>query len=259
MGKIFISFVGMGHRGTGYSPVSYSFNGKKSRATGFVQVAEIELLGPGTFYKVILLFTAGSARRHQQLIISELNNLGLKNILHYDSISEEMSADAQWSWFESILNLVDRNDSLTIDLTHGFRAVPIVLSAAIGFLQRARNIKIEHVLYGNYEKGGVIVDMKDFYVINDWAEAVSRRDEEKEMVEKLRPFYNKMKTTGIETIIRSITKEMLEYRNAFDHAWVSVSKDKRDSMLLRITENAEKYLENLRQSVDKLVENKFLQ
>ena len=57
----------------------------------------------------------------------------------------------------------------------------IVLSSGIGFLQRAKGITLAHALYGWYapdprqpEKVHPIIDMRDFYVINDWAEAVSR-------------------------------------------------------------------------------------
>jgi len=59
------------------------------------------------------------------------------------------------------------------------RAVPIVFSSAIGFLQRAKGVAVVHALYAwydvaNRDKVHPIVDMRDFYVINDWAEAVSR-------------------------------------------------------------------------------------
>ncbi len=53
----------------------------------------------------------------------------------------------------------------------------IVCSASLHFLKHARDVKIDAVYYGAFDKNrrlAPIVDMKQFYVINDWAEAVSR-------------------------------------------------------------------------------------
>lgn len=174
MARVFMSFVGMGSRHHGYSSAVYHLDGRPAGETRFAQVAEIELLGPESFDRVLLLFTPSSASRYAESIEEELRSLGVEHITLIRDITEEMSADAQWSWFERVLHLVDTGDRLVIDLTHGFRAVSIVLSAALGFMQRAKQVELEHVFYGNVEKQGLLVDMRDFYVVNDWAEAVTR-------------------------------------------------------------------------------------
>jgi len=76
-----------------------------------------------------------------------------------------------------VTGLIGWNDELTVDLTHGYRIIPIIFSAAINFLQKARAVRLEAVYYGAYEKdrsNPPIVDMKDFYLINEWADAVGR-------------------------------------------------------------------------------------
>ena len=94
-------------------------------------------------------------------------------------VPEDMTAANQWGWFEQLLENIDHGDTLIIDFTHGFRSVPIVFSSAIGFLRKAKEIKLAHALYAwwdrdDREKEHPIIDMRDFYVIDDWAEAVAR-------------------------------------------------------------------------------------
>jgi CRISPR-associated Csx2 family protein len=180
MRKVFLSFLGIGSEkedgSFAYSPAHYTFNGKDSRPTEFVQVAEMELLGASTFDEAVIVTTEESYNRHFKNLESQLRALGVEKVSRI-SIDEDMSSEGQWRWFEMILNHIQPGDRLTVDLTHGYRAIPIVFSTAINFLQRAKGVVIEGVYYGAFDKNrqlAPIVDMKDFYVIDEWAEAVSR-------------------------------------------------------------------------------------
>ncbi len=183
MKRVFISFLGLGSYSRekkiyAYSPAVYDLDGRKSRKTAFVQVAELELLGVKNFDRIIIIATRRSHEANFRKLREELSEMGVGNISHI-IISEDMSPQGQWAWFENILNHIGTGDQLTIDLTHGYRSVPIVFSAAINFLQKARHIELKAVYYGAYEmsrtKGfAPIFDMKAFYFINEWAEAVSR-------------------------------------------------------------------------------------
>ena len=62
-------------------------------------------------------------------------------------------------------------------MTHGFRSLSIILSAALNFILKSKNnIALEHVFYGQKsfsdDNMGTIIDMKDFYIINEWADGV---------------------------------------------------------------------------------------
>lgn len=182
MSKVYLSFLGLGSKKESgrfeYDPAVYELNGVKSNKTEFVQVAEMDILGAHNFDKLIIVVTQKSHNDHFEELKSQLSKAGAKNILHI-IISEDMTPEGQWDWFERILGCIDPGDELTIDLTHGYRSVPIVLSTAINFLQKSRNIILNAVYYGAYEKvkdlgHAPIVDMKDFYVINEWSDAVSR-------------------------------------------------------------------------------------
>jgi CRISPR-associated Csx2 family protein len=191
MAKIFVSFLGTGaqHKDPGYDRASYNWPGKSVTTVTacFAQTAILKLLeekaaDEGPVDKVVILCTEESKKKHLDLLRDELREhlaAPPEPVVPEPLVPTDMSAANQWGWFEQLLNIVNDNDTLILDFTHGMRAVPIVFSSAIGFLQRAKGVAVVHALYAwydvaNRDKVHPIVDMRDFYVINDWAEAVSR-------------------------------------------------------------------------------------
>ncbi len=182
MRKVYLSFLGLGAtnpetKKSEYRPAVYELNGKKSRETRFVQAAEMELLNASQFDVVLIAATQKSFDVHFDSLKTQLNNWGVNPA--FLILEENMTPEGQWNWFEKLLAHIEPNDRLTVDLTHGYRAVPIVFSAAINFLQKARNISLDAVYYGVWEQVkdygyAPIIDMKDFYLINEWADGVSR-------------------------------------------------------------------------------------
>jgi CRISPR-associated DxTHG motif protein len=183
MRKVYLSFLGLGtfkkesnkHE---YTQAVYRLNEKNSRLTEFVQLAEIEILGAEKFDLFIIVATEKSRDTHFAKLESEARAIGAQNV-SLITIGEDMSAEGQWQWFEKILRHIEFGDEITVDLTHGYRSIPIVFSTAINFLQKARKINLQAVFYGVFEQArslgyAPIIDMKDFYIINEWAEAVSR-------------------------------------------------------------------------------------
>ncbi len=174
MRRIYISFLGNGI----YNEATYCINGKKAEPYIYVQAAELQLAGTDYFDKIFLVMTRTSKNKHYDILKKDLSRLGIddKKISSIE-ITEELDPDAQWSWFEEILTNIDPGDELTVDLTHGYRIFSIVFSTALNFLQKAKDIKIKAVYYGAYEKDkkeSPIVDVKDFYIINQWTDAISR-------------------------------------------------------------------------------------
>lgn len=184
MRNVYLSFLGLGMynpetKKSEYRPAVYDLDGEKSKKTEFVQAAEIELLGKIgiMFDEVFIAATTTSRDNHFDSLNLQLKDFGITPSLII--ISEDMTSRDQWKWFESILARIEPFDMITVDLTHGFRASPVIFSAAINFLQKARNISLQGVYYGAFEKArelgyAPIVDMKDFYNINEWADGVSR-------------------------------------------------------------------------------------
>jgi len=181
MAKVFMSFLGRGSFNQNtkqyeYTPSSYSLNESFSQETPFVQVAELELLKPLRYDKILIVTTEIAADKYFERIKESLYDIGYSEIKKI-ILSEDMSTQGQWHWFEQILSEIEDDDSLSVDLTHGYRSIPIIFSTAINFLQWAKNIKIDHVFYGAFDKNREtvpIIEMKEFYSINMWANAIER-------------------------------------------------------------------------------------
>ena len=98
------------------------------------------------------------------------------NKIETEIISEDVSdLSLSWKWFESLQSKFNEDDTLILDVTHGFRMVPIIFSAAVAYLKRVKNVHLDAVLYAAHDIPGCpIVDLKDFYSISDWTEGVGR-------------------------------------------------------------------------------------
>jgi len=168
MSKVLISFLGK----SPYKPEMYD-NGKLSE-TCYVQSAIVEKHGGAFFDKIRILVTKDSYNQNGTMLKEELEKRLAPDVdFQMVHISDDLVND-QWKWFETILDLVDLHDKVWFDMTHGYRAFSIVLSAALSFIQKTKNIQLMAVYYGAYEAPGKpIIDMKGFYQINQWADGVS--------------------------------------------------------------------------------------
>jgi CRISPR-associated Csx2 family protein len=183
--KVFISFLGTGNmkQDPGYTEVFYWKDNPTNRTKDkriFVQSAILELYPHQEIDKIIILTTQESEKKHKQKLRHELESIGVsdKNFIEISDISSDLTElNAAWKWFGKLQNAIEKDDIIILDVTHGFRIIPIVFSAAIGYLKRAKNVFIESVLYGVFDAKSEekpIVDVRDFYSINDWTEGVGR-------------------------------------------------------------------------------------
>ena len=165
--NIFISFLGTGN----YDSVQYE---NSDITTPYVQIAIVNRLGKSFFDHINIIVTKESREKHWNALCEGLKEYNDKDSIDSYEISQDLVND-QWSWFEQILNLVDDGDNVWFDMTHGYRAFSIVLSAALNFIQRTKNINLQAVYYGAHDAPNrPIIDMVDFYRINDWADGVSQ-------------------------------------------------------------------------------------
>lgn len=167
MSKVFLSFLGAGN----YSELLYEHTAKKTR---FVQAAILQKHGENFFDRIWIIYTETSHKKNWESLYHELTQWSDEERIQAISITENLQKD-QWTWFTTILDLIDEGDEVWFDLTHGYRAFSIILSAAIGFIQRSKKITLQAVYYGGEQaENHPIVDMKDFYIINEWADSVGR-------------------------------------------------------------------------------------
>ncbi|ROQ92066.1 TIGR02221 family CRISPR-associated protein [Desulfosoma caldarium] len=181
MAVLYLSFLGKGSwqahiKDYDYNPATYVFNGKKSQPTKYVQAAEIELLKPKTFDRGLVVVTEESRKRHFDALRAEMAAQGLRDVQPIE-IKDDFTPQSQWEWFQKIVQHIGQGDLLTVDVTHGYRAFSIVFTNAINFVQRVRQVVLEGVYYGAYERdpnAPPIVDLKDFFIIHEWADGVNR-------------------------------------------------------------------------------------
>lgn len=193
--RVFLSFLGLGSPRRDadskaivdhcYYPASYRFPGQDpSPKTPYVQRAVLEaLIARGETPDVVLIAMTAGSREWQwdkagrlRACLEELQAMREPGRVVSLDISEDLSVDNQWTTFQAILEHVPKGCDLYVDLTHGFRVMPILFSTAIHFLTQVRQVRLAGAYYGAYEprKEGPfpIVDMKDFFAVNRWAEAV---------------------------------------------------------------------------------------
>jgi len=92
------------------------------------------------------------------------------------SIPNGNSDSQHWEIFGSLVDCVDAGDLLYIDVTHGFRSLPVLLTKALDYLRQVKGVSVEAIHYGVYERGArpqPIVDLSGFVVLGEWARAVS--------------------------------------------------------------------------------------
>jgi len=108
MKRIFVSFLGMGPDGEGYSELNYQMEGKPgSISTEFVQRAEIEFLGSDSFDKIFILCTKESHDYSFHDLRDELNNLCIdRQKIKHVPINNIETIKHAWELFDKIITRV---------------------------------------------------------------------------------------------------------------------------------------------------------
>ena len=230
MRKVYMSFLGTGD----YSETEYKYQGKIAGKTKFVQAAEFELLGERRPEAAFILVTALSKEKHFTVLKAELEQFGVSP--QAIEVTEDMSSEGQWSWLETILGLIGEGDRLTIDFTHGYRSLPIIFSTAIHFLQKTRRVLLDHVFYGAFEQNRncpPIIDMRRFYDINIWTDAVTRLTEDAD-------------AAGIAEAFATTDKQFAELENdTFANACTDVTRRIKNVDINNVADSAHNLLQKL--------------
>lgn len=87
-----------------------------------------------------------------------------------------------WKVFQAVVDHVDTGEAVIFDITHGFRSLPFLSFLAAAYLRVVKSIRLEAVLYGNYEardksvtpNRAPVVDLTRFVDLLDWMVAADR-------------------------------------------------------------------------------------
>jgi len=158
-----ITFLGT----TDYEEVEYRWH-DLSKPTKFVQEALVRWLQPET--TCVLLTERARAEQWQKLRSLLEKHTEIMEI----NIPDGKKEAELWRIFTAISNAVHEGDEIAFDITHGFRSLPMIALLTIAYLKQVKGVKVQHVVYGVYEKGkheAPILDLTPFANLLDWLAA----------------------------------------------------------------------------------------
>lgn len=220
--KLFLSFLGTG----GYNECTYSHNGEKLPPTPFIQQATLQLLmkteiWSETDYISIFLTKQARERNWENRLEQALKNMqanGMKAKFGGIDIPEGKDEKEMWRIFKIVYDQIKDGDKLYIDVTHGFRYLPMFMIILINYVRLLRkNVEIAHISYGNWEgrdKNDVapIVDLMPLISLQDWTSAAADflNNGYSGGLEKLAQSFGGSDKTGITEFVQVIKKFTLD-------------------------------------------------
>lgn len=179
---IAISFLGTSE----YKPVKYSFE-NLTFETPFFQEFIAKKFEP----KRIIVFMTEKAKSKNGEKLSAL--LKTEEII----IPEGNSENEIWDIFSILTENLPENEEYIVDITHGFRSLPVLAIASMLYLRTLKNVEIKKLLYGAYEARDTetniapVFDLTQFINIIDWTYAVN-------------DFINKGDMSGFKDLLNSV-------------------------------------------------------
>lgn len=167
--RVFLSVLGTGF----YNKCSYVDAQKqfKSAPTRFIQEATMEALGVEKWSErdAVYIFTTEKARQENWDKTSQVRSrygageepyIRLEQVLeekHYAAkiegvdIPDGLNTEEMWKVFETMYNKLEDGDRLYIDLTHGFRYLPMMILVLCQYASFMKKTSICSLTYGNFE------------------------------------------------------------------------------------------------------------
>ncbi len=195
--KVFISFLGS----TNYKECKYSKGNYVSNTVRYVQEATLGYIKANLWTendKGYILVTGGRQGSesknwqdngqidyeskntiNQTGLKTELEKLNLPFAVEDIPISDGNTESEIWGIFDTVYNLLHENDELYIDITHGFRYLPMLSIVLANYGKLLKNITVKSISYGNYESRdkksneAPIIDLTAFSQLQDWTNAAN--------------------------------------------------------------------------------------
>jgi len=85
-----------------------------------------------------------------------------------------------WEIFSRIFDVIQDDDALFLDITHGYRYLPMLMLVLCNYSKFLKRVSVRSITYGNYEisergnKPGLIVDLLPLSALQDWTYAAGQ-------------------------------------------------------------------------------------
>ncbi len=76
---------------------------------------------------------------------------------------EGYSEEQIWQVFQRVFDCLEPSDQVWLDITHGFRSLPLLATVLIDYARFLKNVKIEKIYYGVFESLGTGPQIKEKY------------------------------------------------------------------------------------------------
>ncbi|OAN43795.1 CRISPR-associated protein [Chloroflexus islandicus] len=84
--------------------------------------------------------------------------------------------DELWRIFQAVVEVIEPNEAVVFDITHGFRSLPFLSFLAAAYLRKVKAIQLKHVFFGNFEMRDQsatphrtpVLDLTNFVELLDW-------------------------------------------------------------------------------------------
>jgi CRISPR-associated DxTHG motif protein len=161
-----ISFLGdVGNKAT----VEYKWGDKASKKTKFFQVALREWF-PNAM--IIMLATEDSRLEGERLLNEAVEGI------EWVTIPDGKCEHEFFKIYREVSNKLPPDSQVVLDITHGYRSLPMLGLLSLGYLRIAKRVSLEHVLYGAKENAAdaevPVFDLAPFMNMLDWANATDR-------------------------------------------------------------------------------------
>jgi len=179
--NLLVSFLGLGRTGKGYEQIKYYLNSPEEYIeTKFVVVALCK------FFKInqLILFTTKSVEQGSSNVLDELKDTLVKNnitLIETKIIPEGKNTEELKDIFKNVLEVLEKykNDNLYLDITHGFRSLPLIFFTSIIYLKNIYDIGIRKICYGALDAGNKeeniapIFDLSYLLELIEWSTGVN--------------------------------------------------------------------------------------
>ncbi|WP_457566920.1 TIGR02221 family CRISPR-associated protein [Desulfurobacterium sp.] len=179
MAEVFASFLGTSN----YKETTYFLYGERVR-TKYIQSALLQILNSKEgkereSEKIFRIFLTPTAKeKNWPSLKSEIEKLSIDIKLEPVFIDKDIiSSETQmWQLFEKLASSFNENESVTFDITHGFRFYPMMLMVMLSYLKLTKNIKVAGIFYGAWEARNKIdgtevtpiLELTDLDKLFDW-------------------------------------------------------------------------------------------
>lgn len=156
--KVFLSFLGTGN----YKQCTYQSDILgRSKVVDFVQEAICELACKN-FQKddcALIFLTRDAERKHWQSLKSRLEVFNFR-IQPIKNMPEGYSEKEIWDIFNLVFKEIKKGDEVILDITHGFRSLPMLGMVLVNYARSLKEIKISSIHYGAFEALGPAHDIE---------------------------------------------------------------------------------------------------